>query len=918
MLTSALTVLSTKLNRPPVTGDRIDRPRLIDMLNRGLSGPLSLVSAAAGFGKTTLVSSWVEGLAAEGRPPTPSAWLSLDENDSDLTVFLRYFVAAIRAIFPESCADTLALLQAPQPASPAFFVIALSNDIERLPTRFVLVLDDYNAIYGAAVHDFLSELIRHWPQRMHLVLISRSNPPLPLANLRATGRVSEIRTRDLRFTLEESAAFLAKVLAVPISQSSVALLDQNVEGWIAGLRLATLSLRTAVDIESELANWSGSTAEIADYLMDQVLSHQPPELRKFLLATSILDRLCAALCEHVVGVAASNDSPPCDVPVCIQRLESANLFVIPLNNDREWYRYHHLFRDLLRRRLQAEVGPERVADLHRAAASWFAGQGLLEEALRHALTVNDFDLAAQLMQSGLCDVLNREDRLTLDRWLRLLPENFAQRRPWLLMIKAFAFQFSSRLPAVWKLLGQIEAMVDEGGEATFHVGDAHDLHVLRGLVAALRSQKAFSNNQVASALAYCEEAFALLPEQWRYARGGALMFWGMSMRATGQGEAAHRRLMEEYESTVGKSDAYTLRILFTVCLNSFETGNLEQVRQVAHVLREQAALSQLAILEGWAHYFLGAVHYQWNELDIATRHFEHIVHRRYSVHTQSARNGMIGLVWVHLARLEFAKARQMLELLSQLDIERMGEERDDTRSLRGQLECLQGDTEKASRWADAFTDPPPDRLLNWLQDPHLAKAQILLARGSVADVQAALDILDILSSFAQRTFNIRFQIETLTLRALALDAQRKAVDALAALRQALELARPGGFMRVFVDRGPQMQSMLLNLAGQGQYVATVRRILALFPTTHGNIATLQSEFVVHTANARLLEPLTGRELEVLSLLPERLSNKEIAHRLGLSPTTVKRHTVNLYSKLGVNKRWDAVVKAEVLEILLRR
>ena len=784
----ASALLFTKLNRPPVTGDRIDRPRLIEMLNRGLPGPMSLVSAAAGFGKTTLVSAWIEGLAARERPPTPSAWLSLDETDSDLLVFLRYFVAALRTAFPESCADTLALLQAPQLVSQAPLVVALSNDIEQLPARCVLVLDDYHAIHGVTVHDFLSDLLRHWPQRLHLVLISRNSPPLPLANLRATGQVTEIRTRDLRFTPEESAAFLAKVLAAPLSQSAVTLLHQHIEGWIAGLRLATLSLRTAVDAEAELASLSVSNVEIADYLMDQVISHQPPAILKFLLATSILDRFCAALCECVFGVIASSDDPPCEVHACIEWLERASLFVTPLDNDREWYRYHHLFQELLQRRLLAEVGREQVTELHRAAATWFAEQGSIDEALHHALAIDDLDLAARLMQTGLCAVLNREDRPTLGRWLRLLPEDFIQRHPWLLMIKALAFQFSSQLPAVWKLLGQIEEMIDEGGEWAPRATDADELPVLRGLVAALRSQEAFSNCRAAQALAYCAEAFAQLPEQWRYGRGGALMFWGMSMRATGQGEAVHGMLMDEYESLLGKTDAYTLRILFTVCLNAMETGNLEQVRQVAQVLLEKATLGQLVILRGWAHYFLGMVHYQWNELDTATHHLDQVVTIRYVIHTQAARTSMIGLVWVHLARVETAKAWQTLELLCQLDVEHMGQVRDDALSLRAQLEYLHGDTTGALRWVDAYVAPAPDRLLNWLQDPHLAKAKILLAQGAEVDVQAALDILDALSELSQRNFSIRFQIEILALRAVALEVQGKADAAMATLRQAVELA----------------------------------------------------------------------------------------------------------------------------------
>ena len=543
------------------------------------------------------------------------------------------------------------------------------------------------------------------------------------------------------------------------------------------------------------------------------------------------------------------------------------------------------------------------------------------------MAADDLDLAAQLIVAGFCDALNREDRPTLERWLRLLPEDFVQRRPWLLIVRAFALQFAWRLPAVWKLLDQIEALLaerplqrNEGAELALRSGGLHDLQVLSGLIAGLRGQQAFTKSQADRAIACCEEAFALLPEEWRYVRGGILMYWIMSMRAIGRSDAAYRTMMDQYESLPRKSDGYALRLLFTVCLNFLETGDLERVRQMAQTALQQARAGRLMIIEGWLHYLLGMAHYCWNELDGARQHFTELVDKRYVVHAQSARNGMIGLVRVHLARGEISAATPIMELLSQLDLERMGQEGDDARSLRAQLEYSQGDAEAAFRWADAFVDPAPDRLLTWLQDPHLAKAQILLARGTDADVQSALDILDALHEIAQRTFSVRFQIEILALRALALEMQGKAVDARAALQQAVDLARPGGIIRAFVDLGPPMQTMLLGLdkqglARQGSTAETVRRILAAFPEPRKKTETGHAGSGIHAANARLIEPLTDRELEVLVLLRERLSNKEIAHKLVLSPMTVKRHLVNLYGKLGVNKRWDAVIKAEALGVL---
>ena len=492
---------------------------------------------------------------------------------------------------------------------------------------------------------------------------------------------------------------------MPLNQSTVALLDQRLEGWIAGLRLLTLSLGAGADAETELAGLSGTSAEIADYLVDEVIAGQTPTILRFLLATSILDRFCADLCECVLGIEGNSDDPPCAVPACIQWLESNNLFVLPLDNDRRWYRYHHLFQELLQRRFLAEVGPDQVTELHRRAAAWFAGQGLIDEALHHALTANDFDLAARLMVAGFCDALNREDRATLDRWLSLLPEDFVQRHPWLLIINAYALQFSWRLPAVWKLLGQIEVLLDEGAEFAPRSGDLPDLQVLRGMIAVLRGQEAFTKGQADRASAYCEEALALLPEGWAYGRGGALLYWAMSMRASGRDAGAQRKLTDEYESLSRKTDAYAVRLLYAVCFNALETCHLEQAKQMAQVILEQAPPGRLLIRQGFAHYFLGVVHYCWNELDAAGQHFDWLVDKRYAVHAQAARDGLIGLVQVHLARAENSAAWQTMALLSQLDLERLGQEGDDARSLRGQLAYRQGDTEAAFRWADAYTIP---------------------------------------------------------------------------------------------------------------------------------------------------------------------------------------------------------------------
>jgi LuxR family maltose regulon positive regulatory protein len=503
----------------------------------------------------------------------------------------------------------------------------------------------------------------------------------------------------------------------------------------------------------------------------------------------------------------------------------------------------------------------------------------------------------------------------LDRWLRLLPDELIQQSPWLLLIKAIVFGFSWQLAAMWKLLGPVEALLDEGAERIRRPIDVHDLPALRGIIATLRGQEAYHRGQADRAIACSEAALALLPRKWSYVRGIAVLYWGLSMQAAGRGDAAQRALIDEYGDLFEKTDAYALRLLFTACFNAIERGHLEQARLMAQAMLDHATSSRLQHVVGYAHYMLGVVHYCWNELDTARQHFEILVVKRFAVHTQAARNGMIGMVRVHIARAEVAPAWSAMELLRQFDLDRLGQGSDDARSLAAQLAYVQGDSEAAFRWADTYDTPVMGRSLLWLQDPHLAKARILLARGTGADLRSALDILDVLREFAQHTCNVRVQIEVLALYALALERQGKAADAVAALQQAVELARPGGFIRVFVDLGSPMRSMLLRLVGPGPAAETVRRILAAFLEPQETIASGNVDYRSRAANTGLVEPLTDREMEVLTLLRQRLSNKEIASQLVLSVATVKRYTVNINQKLGVNRRRDAVIEAEALGIL---
>ena len=854
-------------------------------------------------------------------PPLPSAWISLDERDSDLGLFLRYFTAALRTMFPDACADTISLLRATRQPPFDLLCATLINEIAALPQEFILVLDDYHLITGTAVPDLFGEFERHWPQPMHLVLLSRYRPALSLASLRAKGHLTEIRVRDLRFTRDEAAGYLEQALQTPLSQPAIELLERRTEGWIAGLQLASLSLRDAEDPEGLVASLSGLDAGFAEYLADDVLSRQPAAIVSFLLQTAILDRFCVALCEAVI----SSEDPRWTARDCIEWVERHNLFVSSLDSHQEWYGYHQMFRSMLLQHATAELRPDRVAELQCRAAAWFAHRGQVDEAVRYALAAGDRELAADFIAQGLCEVLNREDRPTLERWLGYFPDEFVQDRLDLLLVRGFSLFLSWQIGPLARLLPHASALLEQ------MVTAGAEPEALRGCLAGQSAFVAYLGNDQDGAAAHSRETLALLPEAWLFVRGGGVLFQALALQASGQWQEAVRLTIESYEGLGDQTSVYALRHLQALSMVYYrQAGDLEQVVQTGHRLVKGAERSGLSLLHSWGYQLAGLAHYQRNELAAARQCFARLLDFRYTANIGALRDGVQRLALIHEIAGEQAAAWEMVQLLSQLDLDQMGQEGDETRALRARLWLMRGDLESAARWADDFAAPVPDLAWPWHDPPHLIKARILLARGTAADVQSALELLAALGEVAERSHNMRLLIEILALRALALDALGQACDARAALLAAVDLARPGGFLRAFLDLGAPMKEALRQLAAQKDLptLPTVRRILAEYGDPSAGPAPGDPEVAhpmqVSTAGPAasvlagrqpLVEPLSPRELEILMLLRDPMSAKEIARRLCISYQTMKRHTSNIYGKLGVGKRWDAVTQAEALGIL---
>jgi LuxR family maltose regulon positive regulatory protein len=928
-----ITLLRTKLHRPRVRDDLVPRPRLLEHLDRGLdqdgvARPLTLVCAPAGFGKTTLLTQWL----ADAEGARPAAWLSLDENDNDLALFLSYVIAAVQTVSPEACAETSALLQAPQTPPQDYLATILINEITELPEPLVLVLDDYHKIQDQAVHQLVRTLVGGRLTTMHLVLAGRVEPPFALAQLRVGGQMTEIRAEDLRFSLDEASAFFVSALGKRLSDEAITLLEQRTEGWIAGLRLAGLSMRgEAADAEAFVRRFKGTHRNLADYLVAEVLAYQSPAVQEFLLRTSILDRFCAPLCDSILdeGRMTNNEEqtisdrdpssfvlgPSSGSRAMLDYLDRANLFLVPLDDERDWYRYHHLFKDLLRNELRARVSAGKIAALQRSASAWCADQGLTPEALQYALAAGDVAEAAQLVEEKWYEVLNREDWRTLERWLDMLPDEITRQQPGLLVARAWTIMFRFRLQEIEALLKGAEAGLDRG-DARVSEGDEE---ALRGAIDALRSYTwRVLHDDVRRSLACAERALTRLPATFAIARGIALDFQCLAYQGVGRKEEAVKLLTEALNAPT-LHGAARMQAFIALSLTHILGGDLKQLDQSASRFLEQAIQERQPASTGWAHYLSGQVRYEWNDLEAAARHFSAVADRRHSASFITVLGSMLSLARVRLAQGRPDQAQETLASLREHALKVIK-----TASLpemdafEAWLALAQGDGASAAEWARSFHPHQAKEPFSVLYPPSLTRNGILIAQGTRASLGEAVRHLQEQLAAAEERHNTRRAIQIRAHLALAYDAQGKGQDALRALQQAVALARPGGFIRTFVDPGPEMAYLLRQLAERGVEPDYVRRILAAFPETQGAPEAVPAirQGGYAAVQAELVEPLTGRELEVLQLLGRRLSDQEIAQTLSISVFTAKTHARNIYQKLGVSGRKQVVAKARSLGILL--
>ncbi len=883
------TLIETKLRPPRLREGYVTRPRLLRQLDHGLGQGLILVSAPAGYGKTSLVADWLRQ-----RPALTTAWVSLDENDNDLDVFLRYLTTSVHKTFPQQkpCANTQALLNAPQSPTLETIINTLINDLTQLPYPLLLTLDDYHLITLPAIQQMMAALIRHLPAALQLLLITRIDPALPLlTRRRVQQRLSEIRAADLRFALAEARAILTQTTGAEVDEETAVLLEEQTEGWIIGLQLAGISLRGQQDPAAfARAFQERSHRLIMDFLLDEVLARQPRAVMEFLLKTAVLERFCDSLCQAVVGRPGQES--------LLASLVNSDLFLISLDEQGVWYRYHHLFRDLLQRRLAQEWPQEEIAALHRRAGLWLADNGSTEAALRHLLAAGDVETAVTLIETQRHEILNQGNFHLLSRWLDLLLEEVVKQRPSLLQHKAWVLRWQAKFQAVPPVLQQAEALLAQ--EKNMVARENSDLDILRGERDAMRSEMAFFQNEFGASVAYGQSALDRLPPHYAFARGLAALFVLIGQQSLGQTEAALEKLNVWLDEDRFQHHAARYGLMLAAGAIYGMVGDLKRLEQIGkHLLQAGLAKEHLGSI-AWASHFLGHAYYQWNRLEEAAAHWSTVAKWRYHANFLVYHDAMLGLVLIDHSQGNLSEAQQTLDTLTQVMLEiNQVQFTPQLEAFRARLALLRGEVGTATHWLQ--TGVKPARMSLWFWEANdIDPRQGAHGTGNGRFLPESRRLVNLLPAGMRKRrpasgCSSRFG------RCGRCWHRRRASKktALTAAEQAVCLAEPGGYLRLFVELGAEMADLLAQLAARGVAPAYIDRILAVFRADQ----SLEEDV------------LTSRELEILALLQKGLSDKEIAERLVLSVLTVKKHNRNIYQKLGVNGRRQAAAKAKTLNLL---
>jgi len=948
-------LLKTKLFIPPSKSDLLDRPRLVRRLNEGLGGKLTLISAPAGFGKTTLLTSWIhsDGETLQRSPPLPlAAWISLDEGDNEPVRFVSYLVAALRNIQPEVGGSTLDILQTPNPPPDEILLVSLINELSEIQNNFMVVLDDDHVVIEERVHSIITFLLENQPPQMHLVISSRSDPPWPYARLRGRGEINEIRVNELRFTPEESSDFLNDVMGLELSPKDISALEDRTEGWIAGLQMAALSIQGRKRTQGDHAvtvfvkAFAGSNRFVLDYLLEEVLNQQSSEIQAFLLQTSILERLTASLCDDVTQRDDSQE--------LLAQLEQANLFLIPLDDKRRWYRYHNLFADLLKSVLGKNF-PNYDLHIHRRASKWFEKNGLMVDAVSHALAAGDTERVANLVEGNAALAMMDYGELnTLVSWLDTLPQEVACSRPWLCVFNAWALVYTGQLDAVEPLLQNAEQLlesmkrwmsmqkrpdiaIDAGGpESVSQSGsivsvpplDELERQHIFGNLCAIRAYVAELRGDFGEAIDCARSALENLPEEDLMARGSAATVLGAVLRICGDFESARQALDEAKLLRQAAGDSQTA--LFMNCSLAYLLFVQGKLREAEGSFRKVLQLSEVGLgrggrslpIKGYAHTRLSAVLRERNEMDAAIFHAE----KGLEISKQWGQADVLVYGFVEKARTlqVLGKDQEARELFQEARIVAFKV----SPWFGSLLECweselylIQDDLKQPYRWVQKYGLKFDDLFEFSREAEYRVLARFLIAEAKVEpnsdQIDQAVSLLDRLIDMEESAGATSALIEVRVLKAVTLMLTGNKTEALPFFMHGLCLGEPERYVRTFLDEGTVVAELLSLAMTKGIAVDYVKFLyhemddeivlerLGVEPdATHDEFIALG-----------MVEPLSERELQVLRLMDSELSSPEIADELVIAVSTVRSHIKNIYSKLDVHSRYEAVEKAHVMDLI---
>ena len=886
-------ILETKLRRPLIPDWMVPRMQLLRRLDKHRIQPFTLVSAPTGYGKSVLISSWLEA------SDCPSAWVSLDKNDNNLRLFIAYFLAAVNQMFPEAVNNTRSLLSAADLPPALILANTLSNELERIEQPFILVLDDYYLIQETSIHDLLTEILNHPPQSMHLVVVTRHDPSLPIFRYRAGGQMNEIGTRDLCFSISETKSFLQNFPAISVDDTMVAALNEKTEGWVTALLLGVLAMNHRGNLDTELLEPRVDAQYAMEFFFNEIFSQQSPEVSRYLLGVAILDRFCGPLCEAVCAPGA--EPSKCEISgwEFLDWIKKKNLFLISLDAENRWFRFHHLFQKLLFNLLRRRFSSEDINSLHAQASAWFADNGFIDEAIQHGLAAGDEMGAAHLVEQNRQAMLDNDRWYVLEKWLSTFPDAVIQQRPELLLAQAWIAYFRYRYKLIPPILDLAESLLNNQPQERALYGE---LYFFKGVICFFQGNGSLS-------LKYIEDALGRIPTKNPAIRSFAELYFGLAGQMHGQKERVVHVLSDLLHHQP-LNNIRKIRLMGSLMCVHIISGNLTAAFNLNQQFRSISCSINSALYTAWSLYLQGLIHFSRNELDLAIQYFSQVTVRTNLMLRRGGVDCMAGLALAYQAMQQTDKAaatmERLFEYIHDIDDPALW---DIVHSCKARLSIVKGVAPFAPGVSNISNTLNDEAISFWLEVPVITHCRGLLGEGSDAALQEVEKKLQGCLRLSRSQHNTFQMIGIMVLQAETLQKQERTDEALTVLEQAVDLARPGRFIRPFVESGPTMEGLLKRLAVKNTAVNYIKQLLAAFSQTpHPPSPSAQP----------LGEPLTNRQLDVLELLAQRLQSKEIAKKLFLSTYTVKDHLQNIYRKLDVHNRRQAVEKAKTLAILSRK